>query len=155
MDYVKLESNQNTGSAGGSSGEAGPTEGSSGSTATALTGKVTSSDVLRIRGGAGTSYAIVGFLNPGEKVTITEQKTVGSSTWGKVAKGWVSMDYIKLEGEPEEPDNTETPGSSVVKTVNVDCLIVRGGAGTSYGIVGYLYKGSATEIGAGALKRKC
>ena len=34
-------------------------------------------------------------LANGEKVTVTEQKTVGSVTWGKTNKGWISMKYVK------------------------------------------------------------
>ena len=140
MDYVTLKDQQS----GGTTTPA-PEQGS---TVTGTSGTVVSNDVLRIRGGAGTSYAIVGFLNPGAKVTVTEQKTVGATTWGKVSKGWVSMDYIKLDSNTS--DTTEPPADSqpaaVSKTVTVSCLCVRSGAGTSNTIVGYLYKGSKVSI---------
>ena len=31
----------------------------------------------------------------GQKVEILEQKTVNGMTWGKISKGWISMDYVK------------------------------------------------------------
>ena len=37
----------------------------------------------------------LGYLYEGAKVQILETKKVGSATWGKVSKGWISMDYVK------------------------------------------------------------
>lgn len=138
MDYIASQS-------GGTSTPA-PEQGG---TSTSSTGTVISNDVLRIRNGAGTSYSIVGFLNPGAKVTITETKTVGSTTWGKTAKGWISMDYVRLDGSSNTTPTQPSGGNStaaVSKTVTVSCLCVRSGAGTSNTIVGYLYKGSKVSV---------
>ena len=142
MDYVTLSSGSSTtpnqgNSSGGSTGSA------------SSTGTVISNDVLRIRGGAGTSYSIVGFLNPGTKVTITETKTVGATTWGKTAKGWVSMDYIRLDGNGSSTETQPPAGNTttaVSKTVTASCLCVRSGAGPSNSMVGYLYKGSKVTV---------
>lgn len=68
---------------------------SSGNTSTAVAGTITGNS-LRIRSGAGTNYSIVGYLNKGDKVTILETKTVGGMKWGRIAKGWISMDYVKI-----------------------------------------------------------
>lgn len=137
MDYVTLSS--------GSSTTPDPGNSSGGSTGSASSiGTVISNDVLRIRGGAGTSYSIVGFLNPGTKVTITETKTVGATTWGKIDKGWVSMDYIRLDSSGTQNPSDST--AAVSKTVTASCLCVRSGAGTSNSIVGYLYKGSKVTV---------
>ncbi|MBO5867934.1 MAG: SH3 domain-containing protein [Oscillospiraceae bacterium] len=104
-----------------------------------LTGKIDVNDFLRIRTGPGTSYAIAGFLAKDAKVTILEQKTVGSTTWGKIYKGWISMDYVIL-------DNQKPADNKVMKTVTADCLRVRSNAGTGYTIVDYLYEGTKVEI---------
>ena len=140
MDYVTLKDQQSGGTTPPAPEQGGAEAGTSGT--------VISNDVLRIRGGAGTSYAIVGFLNPGAKVTVTEQKTVGATTWGKIGKGWISLDYVKLDGTAndttEPPTDTQTP--AVTKTATVSCLCVRSGAGTSNAIVGYLYKGSKVTV---------
>lgn len=100
-------------------------------------GTVKVSDLLRIRAGAGTSYAITGYLSPNARVEITETKTVNSTRWGKIEKGWISLDYVELEGEASRP---------VTKTVTASCLRIRSGAGTSYKIVGFLYKGAKVEV---------
>ena len=49
---------------------------------------------LRVRSGAGTSYKIVGVLYNGAKVEILETKTVNGTQWGRIAKGWICMDYV-------------------------------------------------------------
>lgn len=152
MDYITLKETtlpEDT----GSTGNTGSTE--QGGTATQkYTGTVTSNDVLRIRSGAGTNYGVVGYLQPNTKVEILEQKTVGATTWGKVSKGWISMDYIKLDSTedggndtlPEDEWDEDDSTVSMVKTVNVSCLLIRSGAGVDYSKVGYLYKGAKVTV---------
>ena len=50
-------------------------------------GKVKVNDFLRVRSGPGTSYAIAGYLSNNTAVEILEQKTVGSTRWGRIDKG--------------------------------------------------------------------
>lgn len=103
------------------------------------TGTVTvTSGRLRIRSGAGTSYAIVGYLHGGDKVTISEQKTVDGTAWAHIEQGWVSMDYIQL--------STNAPAQTVTKTVTAGVLNIRAQAGTNNPVVGYLYKGNSVEV---------
>lgn len=108
-----------------------------------VTGTVRVSDFLRIRTGPGTSYAISGYLSANAKVTITEQKTVGSTKWGKTEKGWISLDYVILD---DQENITQPAPQTVKKTVTADCLRIRSAAGTNNKIVGYLYKGAKVEI---------
>ena len=125
LDYVVLDAN--------SSGN---------TTAQKVTGTVKVNDFLRIRSGPGTSYAIAGYLSPDTKVEITEQKTVGSTVWGKISKGWISLDYVVLDKQSGNSSAAQT----VTKTVTADCLRIRSAAGTSNTIVGYLYTGAKVEI---------
>ncbi len=110
---------------------------------TTVTGYANVQDWLRIRTGPGTNYAVAGYLGPREKVTITERKKVGSVEWGKIANGWVSMDYIVLESTG---GTTTTPAQPVTKTIVADCLRVRQAAGTSNTIVGFLYYGTKVQV---------
>ena len=98
---------------------------------------------LRIRNGAGTSYAICGYLYNGNAVTITETKTVGNTVWGRIDRGWISMDYVVLNGSTGSGSSAP---SAVTKTINTDCLRIRSQAGTSSSIVGYLYYGAKVTI---------
>ncbi len=51
---------------------------------------------VNVRTGAGTAYAAINKLLPGTPVEILEVKTVGASKWGRIAEGWVCMDYIAM-----------------------------------------------------------
>lgn len=123
------------------------------------TGTIVDASVLRIRSGAGTSYSIVGYLSSGIKVEILEQKTVNGTTWGRISKGWISMDYVKLDStqnpstpsvdpKPDTPPATEpeTPKTVSGTVKKVTALLIRKGAGTTYGVAGYLYTGDKVEI---------
>ncbi len=124
---------------------------------TGVTGKVVvTSGRLNIRSGAGTNYSVVGWLSAGETVTITEQKTVGGTPWGKTAKGWVCMNYISVSSSSGNNNNTGSTGNtsgnentgSVKGKVSADgnMLRVRTGPGSSYAIAGYLEDGASVEI---------
>jgi uncharacterized protein YgiM (DUF1202 family) len=101
-------------------------------------GKVKVGDMLSVRKGAGTSYAIVKYLKNGDTVTITQVKDVKGTKWGKVKSGWVCMDYIILDDQEDTSSN--------VKTVIADCLNVRKSPKSSAKIVGYYYEGARVEI---------
>ena len=64
------------------------------------------SGYLNVRSGPGSGYSVVGSLKKGETVKIYETKAVGSTTWGRMDKGWVSMDYIKLTESAGSGSNT-------------------------------------------------
>lgn len=131
LNYVQLNGNVTT------------TPSTPSTPSTAVTGYANVQDWLRIRTGPGTNYEIAGFLGPREKVTITERKKVGSVEWGKIANGWVSMDYIVLEATGS---TTTKPAQPVTKTITADCLRVRQAAGTSNTIVGFLYYGTKVQV---------
>lgn len=140
LDYVKLDTATQSG---------GNNSGSNVTQTTSVTGTVKVNDWLRVRSGPGTSYSVAGYLKPNEKVTITEQKTVNGTVWGKISSGWISMDYVVVDkdGSTGNTGNTGS-GSGNTKTVIADCLRVRSGPGTVNKIVGYVYYGAKVEITA-------
>ena len=101
-------------------------------------GIVDVSTTLHIRSGPGTNYTSVGSYAAGEHVTILEQFTYGDVTWGCTSKGWISMDYVRLDGTDS--------GESKTGTVNADELNIRSGPGTNYSSVGALYFGDVVTI---------
>ena len=153
LDYVKLDTA--TGGNSGNTGSGSSTEttvgGSTGNAGTTVTGTVQVDEWLRVRTGPSTSYAVACYLKPNEKVTITEQKTVGAITWGKIDKGWISMQYVKLDktqsgtDEPTEPTTPAAPKEDV-RTVNASSLYIREEPGVGNTIVGYLYNGTKVTI---------
>lgn len=90
---------------------------------------------LNVRTGPGTNYDKVKSLNLNDHVQILEQIKVGTTTWGYTSGGWVSMDYIALDGST---GGTITGGGTTGGTT--------GGTGTGTGVV----TGSAVNIRAGA-----
>ncbi|MBR1972193.1 MAG: SH3 domain-containing protein [Oscillospiraceae bacterium] len=61
---------------------------------------------VNVRQGAGTGYALVGKLLPGTVVEILETKQAGAGKWGRVAQGWISMDYVAMMTYNEVVDNS-------------------------------------------------
>lgn len=142
LKYVRFDTTS-TGSSSGSTGSTGSTT-TKPETPKTVTGTVKVNDYLRIRANAGTSYGILGYLKPNTKVTITEQKTVNGTPWGKIDKGWICMDYVVLDKQSTSSGSTTT--QKVTGTVTADCLHIRKDAGTNNSIVGYLYYGNKVEI---------
>ena len=114
----------------------------------AITGTVNVKDFLRVRSSPSTSATIVSYLASNDRVEILEKKTVSGTVWGRIEQGWISMDYVVLDQQSAAPEQSEPQKpQTVTKTVVVnDCLRVRGGAGTGYAVVGYLYNGAKVEI---------
>ena len=96
---------------------------------TGVSGTITR-DTLNIRKGAGTGYAVVGSYQKGDKVTIYETKEVGSATWGRTDKGWIHMDYVKLDGA----SGNDTTVKGKTGYVTRSTLNARKGAGSSYAV---------------------
>ena len=102
-------------------------------------GTVKVSDLLRVRSGPATSYAVSAYLKNGDRVEITEEKIVNGISWGKIKNGWICLDYVQRDEKAEAPEK-------IVKTVTADCLHIRSAAGTANAIVGYLYADAKVEI---------
>jgi uncharacterized protein YgiM (DUF1202 family) len=109
------------------------------------TGTVNAYEFLRIRSEAGLSYTVVGYYGPNDRVTILQTRTADGMIWGRTDRGWISMDYVILDNETEEPPQ-QNP-DVITGSVNVnDFLRVRGGAGLDNTIVGYLSRGERVTI---------
>lgn len=93
--YVKLNVTEDT--TPDSSGESGK-----------MSGVVSCSSYLHVRSGPGTTYRVVTSLKKGTAVVIYETRLVGSTTWGRVDNGWISLSYVKLD-ENVTGDNTGKP----------------------------------------------
>ncbi len=104
---------------------------------------------LNVRSGYGTNYGIIGSLKRGQKVEIVESK----NGWHKIkynnTYGYVSGQYIKVEGDskPTTPEVTPPPQESkVLGEVTASSLNVRSGYGTNYSVIGSLKRGQKVEI---------
>lgn len=63
-----------------------------------ISGVVVNANTLNVRSDAGTNNTLVTKLNLGTTVTVYEKTLVDSTYWGRIDQGWVSLDYIKLDG---------------------------------------------------------
>ena len=109
------------------------------------TGTITGSDV-RMRKGAGTSYAIVGTYDKGTKMTVTG----ANGNWYAVKyngkSGYVSGDYMTLSVTPKSTGTSTTTTTTYTGTITGSDVRMRKGAGTSYAIVGTYDKGTKMTI---------
>ena len=99
---------------------------------------VVTGNQLNVRSGPGTGYDRVGGMNYGERVNILEQITIGGTTWGCTKNGWISMEYVYVDGT-----EGETTGSGVVTGDQVN---LRGGPGTGYESKGSVNSGDTVQI---------
>ena len=137
MDYVRVD-----GDNAGSTGSSNTNTGSANAT-------ITAGGKLRIRSGPGTSYTISGYIADHTRVQILEQKTIGNTVWGRIDRGWISLDFVTLDdpnGQIQQPDNSGSSTPATTGTITADCLRVRSAAGTSNSIVGRLYQGARVTI---------
>lgn len=142
--YLQITTSGGTGGTTGSDSGSGSTDtgtGDSGSDGSGirLTGTVVNTDVLRVRSAAGVSNTAVGTMVKGERVEIYETTIVNRTTWGRTAKGWISLFYVQLDTA------TSVEGTSVM-IVNTDTLRIRESAGTGYKQVGSYFRGNQVVI---------
>jgi len=109
-----------------------------GTTGTKTAKGIVTGNELNVRSGPGTGYASVGSLDYGDRVTILEQFTYNGVTWGCTKNGWISMQYVYVDG-------TENDDSQFA-TVTGDQLNIRSGPGTGYDSVGVLNSGDEVTI---------
>ena len=132
-DYIDIDKAQD----GGASGPVVSEE--------SFTGVVKVSGSLNVRKGPGTTYAVVGKLRNGDKVTVTGSTDGWYAISYDGGTGYVSSAYItKSDGS----ETTSTPGGDedAEGYVIASALNVRSGPGTNYNILGKLYSGDLVEI---------
>ncbi len=117
----------------------------------------TTTDYLNLRQGAGTNYKVVVTLSKGVSVTVLDNS---NAQWAKVQttdgkQGYCSKQYLKFASTGSTtppanntpPSNNTPPASGTTTTgTTTDSLNVRTGAGTNYGIVATLAKGTTVTI---------
>ena len=137
--YAQYSSNGSTGWTGGTE-----LEGSDGTTKVIAEGTVKCTSYVNVRKGPGTGYTILARATAGSKAEIYQTKWVGSSQWGRMANGWICMDYVSLSsGSQSGSGSTDTQISGTVSGSNVN---VRSGAGTGYSIVGRRNSGDVITV---------
>ena len=93
---------------------------------------------LNVRSGPGTTYKAVATYGQLTRVNILEQVTLNGTTWGCTKDGWISLDYVYIDGTKGDGAGTGT--------VTGDNVNIRSGPGTKYDSVGSVSSGDEIEI---------
>lgn len=93
-------------------------------------------DVLNVRSGAGTDYAVAGELTQGRIVRVLGE----SDGWYRLASGYIDKSYT------ESASFEDALEAGLYVRVTADSLNIRSGAGTSYAKVGSLRRGSYVKL---------
>lgn len=96
-------------------------------------GVVTASE-MNIRSQASTNSDIVGTATYGTRVTILEK----SNGWGRTNQGWLSLNYVYLDGDRGQ--------NAVNGVITGSAVNVRSGPGTNYEAVGSVSKGQRVSV---------
>ncbi|MBU3178552.1 SH3 domain-containing protein [Clostridium estertheticum] len=89
----------------------------------------TTASALSVRSGAGTNYAVLGFMKSGTKVIITGKTNNFYKVTYNSKTAYISTQYVKITAKPVVLPAVY--GGRVYSTLNV-----RSGAGTNYSIIG-------------------
>lgn len=100
-------------------------------------GLVTGS-TLNVRAAAGTDSKSVATYSYLTRVEFYEKQNVNGTTWGRTKDGWISLDYVYIDGDTGEDAGTGTVTGSAIN--------VRQGPGTKYNIVGGYKEGDELDI---------
>ena len=110
---------------------------------------VVTATTLNIRSGAGTNFAVVTKLLSGTKVAVL----TGQGEWYKLKTpsgqiGWAMSNYVKFEATVSKQAVQALSAAPKTKTatVTVNSLNIRSGAGTHFGIVTKLAKGTKVTL---------
>ncbi len=124
MGYVRMNDGGNTTTTNTNTNTTTNTNTNTGTTTTTGGKKgVVTATQLNIRESAATTANRAGSYNYGDRITILET----NNGWGRTDKGWVSMDYVYVDG---------TTGKNTAKgLVTGNGLNVRSGPGTNYNSV--------------------
>ncbi len=133
MQYVTTNGEPGTPTGGNNTGNDNKPNEGNGSTTVVSKGVVTAKE-LNIRSSASTAGDRVGSYTYGDRVEILEK----SGDWGRTSKGWISLNYVYIDGTAGQ-----NSAGGIVTGSNVN---IRSGPGTGYGKVGSANAGDRINI---------
>lgn len=153
-EWIKIKTS--SGKEGYCSAEYLKVSGTSSSTQSSSAQAATTTDVLNVRSGPGSSYTVVTILKKGESVTVTDKS---NASWYKVKtssgkEGYCSSQYLSLSTSSSSSGSSQSPSgssgsqssSSNATAVTTDVLNLRSGPGSGYAVVTILKKGESVTV---------
>ena len=120
--------------------------------APAVMGTVTA-DGLNVRSNPSIDSTVLNQLAINTRIVVIEQKVVGDITWGRIAEGWINMNYVLLDGqdpapptEPEEQPEIPEVSEGTTGTITASELNIRKSNSTDAKSVGKYKKGDKVTI---------
>ena len=118
---------------------------------------------VNVRSAPGTNNALINKINVGTRVEVFETRTHSNQLWGRVAQGWICMDYVLLDSELPEgeildapaPTTESTEGNSTDVTVNKDnevAYTITGTINTTESAINVRNDASTDSIRVGTVK---
>ena len=159
QDWFKINYGGQTGyiskdyvSKGGSDANAGQSNGQQNNNTTVQTDGtyVVNTTSLRVRTGPAAYHSVIGGVLNGQTLQVTGVE----NGWFKInhqgRTGYVSSEYVKFVkgGTPSQPETSNPSSGAAIGDyyINVSALNVRSGAGTNYGVIGALSKGTKVQV---------
>lgn len=107
--------------------------------------KISASNGVNMRSGAGTSYSVVGGIPYNTTVTVTKKTTSGGYTWGYTAyngvSGWFALDYaVNVSDSSSSLTNNSKISTSSITLGNSVLLTASAAGGTSGYTYAFYYK---------------
>lgn len=103
-------------------------------------------DQLRVRNGPGTNFRIIGYLNKGQAVSVTDD----NENWVKISagfgEGWVAREYLDFKNKTTTISKEESNNKSIGTGMVTDSLNVRNEPSTTGRVIGKLAKGTSISI---------
>ncbi len=105
---------------------------------------VVAAEIVNVRSGPGTGYALISQVGLGQHLPILNQ----SGEWYQISlpsgeKGWLANWLVNVN---KAPAATPAQGSSQTVVVNVDCANIRGGPGANYNLVSQVVSGNCLTV---------
>ena len=119
---------------------------------------------INVRSAPTTESVVTGTLFAGDKVEVSRREELGGIEWAYITSpqsGWIVMEYVKMDIEPEKPAGSDTttpagqnqPGDStgngsqnIKGVINANGLNIREDASKNSKIVGNYSKGDVVTI---------
>lgn len=103
-------------------------------------------DQLRVRNGPGTNFRIIGYLNKGQAVSVTDD----NENWVKISagfgEGWVAREYLDFKNKTTTISKEESNNKSIGTGMVTDSLNVRNEPSTTGRVIGKLAKETSISI---------